>query len=156
MTHSPAAAEAPGFDGLVGALEASQKDASILMDQLATVVRSLVKNVEHERDRGRDNNEEIEASSLVLFETRDDLASSQEVLEAKLGAIDDRLGEAVGVAIFLADGASLTQDELAAFLGPKISKFKIPEHVWFRDEPLPQNANGKFVKRQLRDELAPS
>jgi acyl-coenzyme A synthetase/AMP-(fatty) acid ligase len=25
--------------------------------------------------------------------------------------------------------------------------------VWFRDEALPRNANGKFVKRELRNEL---
>ena len=34
-----------------------------------------------------------------------------------------------------------------------LAKFKIPEHVWFLDEPLPQNANGKFLKRQLRGQL---
>ena len=75
---------------------------------------------------------------------------------AVFGVPDERLGEAVGVAIFLAEGATLTEDELGAHLAPKLAKFKIPEHVFFRDEPLPQNANGKFLKRQLRDELAPS
>jgi len=75
---------------------------------------------------------------------------------AVFGVPDDRLGETVGVAIFLAEGATLTQDELATHLEPMLSKFKIPEHVWFRDEPLPQNANGKFLKRALRDELAPT
>jgi acyl-coenzyme A synthetase/AMP-(fatty) acid ligase len=29
----------------------------------------------------------------------------------------------------------------------------VPEHVWFLDEELPRNANGKFVKRALRDRL---
>jgi len=34
-----------------------------------------------------------------------------------------------------------------------IAVFKVPEHLWFLDEALPTNANGKFVKRDLRDRL---
>ena len=74
---------------------------------------------------------------------------------AVFGVPDDRLGETVGVAIHLVEGSTLTEEELAAHLEPRLAKFKIPEHVWFRDEPLPQNANGKYLKRALRDELAP-
>jgi long-chain acyl-CoA synthetase len=74
---------------------------------------------------------------------------------AVFGVPDDRLGEAVGVAIFLREGTTLTEEELAVHLEPRLAKFKIPAHVWFRDGPLPQNANGKFLKRELREELAP-
>jgi steroid-24-oyl-CoA synthetase len=74
---------------------------------------------------------------------------------AVFGVPDERLGEAVGVAIFLVEGTTLSEEELSAHLEPKLAKFKIPEHVWFRDEPLPQNANGKFLKRELRETLAP-
>ena len=69
------------------------------------------------------------------------------------GVPDDRLGEAVGVAIHLKDGATLDQGGLTEFLAPMMAKYKVPEHVWFMDEPLPQNANGKFLKRELRDTL---
>ncbi len=72
---------------------------------------------------------------------------------AVFGVPDERLGETVGVAIFLVEGTTLTEEELSAHLEPKLAKFKIPEHVWFRDEPLPQNANGKFLKRELRETL---
>ena len=72
---------------------------------------------------------------------------------AVFGVPDDRLGETVGAAIYLAEGATLDESELAAHLAPLIAKFKRPEHVWFVDEPIPQNANGKFVKRQLREQL---
>jgi long-chain acyl-CoA synthetase len=75
---------------------------------------------------------------------------------AVFGVPDDRLGEAVSVAIYLAEGTTLTVEELGAHLEPMLAKFKIPQHVFFRDEPLPQNANGKFLKRQLREDLAPS
>ncbi|MGB1505853.1 MAG: AMP-binding enzyme, partial [Acidimicrobiales bacterium] len=72
---------------------------------------------------------------------------------AVFGVPDDRLGEVVGVAIHLKDGAELDQAGLTEFLQPLMAKYKVPEHVWFMDEPLPQNANGKFLKRQLRDTL---
>ncbi len=72
---------------------------------------------------------------------------------AVFGVPDDRLGEAVGVAIHLKGGAALDQAGLTEFLAPMMAKYKIPEHVWFMDDPLPQNANGKFLKRQLRDTL---
>ncbi len=75
---------------------------------------------------------------------------------AVFGIPDDRLGEDVAAAIVLRPGASLSHDELADFLAPRIAKFKIPATVWFRHDQLPRNANGKFMKRELRDELAGS
>ena len=72
---------------------------------------------------------------------------------AVFGVPDDRLGELVGVAIVRAPGSTLDEDGLRAFLSDKMSKFKIPERVWFLDDALPRNANGKFVKRELRDTL---
>lgn len=76
------------------------------------------------------------------------------VAEAAVFSVpDDRLGEDVGVAIVLVDGESLTEDGLRSHLEPLLAKFKIPAHVWFRTEALPQNANGKFVKRTLQEEL---
>lgn len=73
---------------------------------------------------------------------------------AVFGVPDDRLGEIVGVAIVLAPGAALDQDGLIEFLTGKLAKFKIPERAWFLNEPLPRNASGKFLKRELRDSLA--
>jgi len=77
-----------------------------------------------------------------------------EVAEAAVfGVPDDRLGEIVGVAIVRAPDTSLDDDGLRAFLDGKLARFKIPERIWFMDEALPRNANGKFVKRELRDQL---
>ncbi|MEL6891091.1 MAG: class I adenylate-forming enzyme family protein [Actinomycetota bacterium] len=72
---------------------------------------------------------------------------------AVFGVPDDRLGEIVAAAIVLTPGAGLTQEELTQFLSAKLAKYKVPERVWFLDEQLPRNANGKFVKRELRDTL---
>ena len=63
------------------------------------------------------------------------------------------LGEIVGAAIVLAPGVSMTEDDLRAALDGHIARFKIPERLWFLDDSLPRNANGKFVKRQLRESL---
>ncbi len=72
---------------------------------------------------------------------------------AVFGIADERLGEDVAAAVVLRPGASMTSDDLRVFLSERISKFKIPAKVWFRDEQLPRNASGKFLKRELRKEL---
>ena len=72
---------------------------------------------------------------------------------AVFGIPDDRLGEEVGAAVLLRAGASLTEDGLRTFLAKKLAKYKVPSRVWFLDQPLPRNANGKFVKRDLREQL---
>ncbi|MEM7287937.1 MAG: class I adenylate-forming enzyme family protein [Actinomycetota bacterium] len=72
------------------------------------------------------------------------------------GVPDDRLGEEVGAAVVLSDGASLSADDLRAHLAPLIARHKIPRYVWFMDENLPRNASGKFLKRELRDALDPA
>ena len=72
---------------------------------------------------------------------------------AVFGVPDDRLGEIVGVAIVLSPGASLDDAGLREFLAPTLAKSKIPERMWFLGEPLPRNANGKFLKRELRESL---
>jgi long-chain acyl-CoA synthetase len=73
---------------------------------------------------------------------------------AVFGLPDDRLGETVAAAVVLRAGESLTEAELTDHLAERIAKFKIPATVWFRSEQLPRNANGKFLKRELRQELA--
>ncbi len=72
---------------------------------------------------------------------------------AVFGVPDERLGEAVAAAVVVRPDASLDQAGLTEFLAERIAKFKIPTTVWFRDEPLPVNANGKFLKRELRSSL---
>lgn len=63
---------------------------------------------------------------------------------------DDRLGELVGAGVQLRTGATLTREALSEFLGPHIAKFKIPEQVWFRSDPLPRGATDKIDRRGLR------
>ena len=35
----------------------------------------------------------------------------------------------------------------------RLAGFKVPAHVWIRDEELPRNPAGKVLKRALKDEL---
>ncbi|MCY4036891.1 MAG: AMP-dependent synthetase, partial [bacterium] len=56
-------------------------------------------------------------------------------------------------AVVLRPGAELNADGLRTHLGGRLAPYKIPAHVWFRRSPLPRNASGKYLKRQVRDEL---
>ena len=72
------------------------------------------------------------------------------------GVPDDRLGEEVGVAIFRNPGSEVSAVQIRAHCKERISNHKIPRYIWFVDAPLPRNANGKFLKRELRDSLDPT
>mgnify|MGYP002475889157 CR=1 FL=1 len=79
------------------------------------------------------------------------------VLECVAFAVpDERLGEEVGAAIHLKGGAMLDAPGLREHLATKLAAFKIPRYLWFLAEPLPRNANGKFLKRELREVLDPA
>ena len=69
------------------------------------------------------------------------------------GIPDDRLGEEIGVSIYLKEDTSLTAGELRAFCQTHMARHKVPRYIWFSNDPLPRNANGKFLKRELRDTL---
>lgn len=71
------------------------------------------------------------------------------------GVPDARLGEEVAAAIVLKPGKTLSEDALREHCAAIMAKHKAPRHVWFLDQPLPRNASGKFLKRDLRDQLAP-
>lgn len=72
------------------------------------------------------------------------------------GVPDQRLGEEVGVAVVLKPGESLTAEALRQHCAALIAKHKIPRYVWFMNESLPRNASGKFLKRELREQLSPA
>ncbi|MET0579994.1 MAG: hypothetical protein ABW122_15160 [Ilumatobacteraceae bacterium] len=72
---------------------------------------------------------------------------------AVFGVPDERLGEAVAAVVVPQAGTSLGAAELRTFLAGRIATHKIPSSIWFRDTPLPRNANGKFLKRELRAEI---
>jgi long-chain acyl-CoA synthetase len=72
------------------------------------------------------------------------------------GIPDDRLGEEVGAAVVVAEGREVDPEQLRGFIRERIAGFKVPRYIWLRGEPLPRNASGKFLKRELRATLDPA
>ncbi|MDX3970029.1 MAG: acyl-CoA synthetase [Bradyrhizobium sp.] len=72
---------------------------------------------------------------------------------AVLGVPDATWGE-VGVAVCVArEGAKpVSEAEMAAFLSPKVPRYKMPKRFFFW-EALPKSGYGKVPKRMVRDEL---
>ncbi|MGI8795612.1 MAG: class I adenylate-forming enzyme family protein [Acidimicrobiia bacterium] len=80
----------------------------------------------------------------ALFEHRD-------VIDAAVVGVPHReLGEEVKAIVQLRDGAAATGDDIRAFCAEHLARFKVPEYVELRDEPLPRNPAGKVLKNLLR------
>jgi acyl-CoA synthetase (AMP-forming)/AMP-acid ligase II len=45
---------------------------------------------------------------------------------------------------------------LREHMASRLAAFKVPRYIWFLSEPLPRNANGKFLKRELKEVLDPA
>ena len=69
---------------------------------------------------------------------------------AVIGIPDERWGETLKTYAALHEGAGLTAGELAAFCADRLTSYKIPRLLELVDA-LPRNANGKVLKRDLRD-----
>ena len=59
------------------------------------------------------------------------------------------LGEEVAAAVVVRDGASLPAEELRAHVARDLARFEVPSRWWMRSEPLPTNAAGKTLKREI-------
>lgn len=89
--------------------------------------------------------------NISCLEVEAALYTHPDVFEAAVfGLPDERLGECVGAAVVPRDGAELDAPALRGYLAEHLAAFKIPEHIWFRDEQLPRIATGKIFKRQLK------
>jgi acyl-CoA synthetase (AMP-forming)/AMP-acid ligase II len=72
---------------------------------------------------------------------------------AAIGVPSRQWGEAIGVVVVRAPGATASADELRDWVTQHLRSSRAPEHVEFRDE-LPYNDMGKLLRRVLRTELA--
>jgi len=76
------------------------------------------------------------------------------VLEASvIGVPDEKWGERPLATVVVADGASVTAEELHEFLDGKVAKWQVPERWSFIDE-VPKTSVGKFDKKVLRARYA--
>jgi fatty-acyl-CoA synthase len=86
---------------------------------------------------------EIEAALLLHPQVQD---------AAVVGVPDERWGE-VGVGFVVPrPGVALTPEALAAHLGERLARFKVPRRWHFVDS-LPRTAYGKVVKAELRRQV---
>ena len=67
-----------------------------------------------------------------------------------VGIPSAKYGEEVAAFIILKDGALLTEEEVLDFCRGRISRYKIPTHVFFVDD-FPMTASGKVQKYKLKD-----
>ena len=68
------------------------------------------------------------------------------------GIADDKYGEVPGIVYQTKDGVNLPEDELKAFLAPRLAAFKIPAHFWQVEDPLPRLGTQKIDRVALRRE----
>ena len=71
---------------------------------------------------------------------------------AVIGLRDDDLGNTIH-AIVQADEAVLPRDELLAFVGERLARYKVPRSIEYTDEPIRDDA-GKVRRAALRAERA--
>ncbi len=84
-------------------------------------------------------------------EVEDVVVSHPGVIEAAaVGVPDERSGEAVKIFVVRKD-KSLTAEALIAYCRERMTGYKTPDFVEFRDE-LPKTNVGKILRRKLRDE----
>ena len=63
---------------------------------------------------------------------------------------DKKYGEIVGAFVILKKGADLTEDDIRDYASSRISRYKVPKHVFFVDN-YPLTASGKIQKYKLRE-----
>ncbi|MBV9985056.1 class I adenylate-forming enzyme family protein [Bradyrhizobium sp.] len=81
------------------------------------------------------------------------LASHPAVVESAIVAKPcPVLGERVHAVIVVRE--EITAEALRAFCAARLSDYKVPETILLTTDPLPRNANGKIMKRQLREALS--
>jgi len=92
--------------------------------------------------------------NIYCIEVENVLYEHPDVMDAAVIGIPHRvLGEEVGAVVQVKPGAKVTAEELKAWTAQRLAAFKVPVRIDFRNEPLPRNANGKIMKRQLKDEV---
>jgi long-chain acyl-CoA synthetase len=90
---------------------------------------------------------------IYSIEVENALMGHRDVVEAAVIATPcPVLGERTHAIVCLRR-TSVTGEDLAHHCARLLADYKVPDAFTFRSEPLPRNANGKIMKRVLKDEL---
>jgi acyl-CoA synthetase (AMP-forming)/AMP-acid ligase II len=94
--------------------------------------------------------------NIYAAEVEDVLYAHPAVTDCALVGIPHRtLGEQPAAVVHLAPGTHADQAELQAWVRARLAAFKVPVAIRFVEATLPRNANGKILKRDLRQMFAP-
>jgi acyl-CoA synthetase (AMP-forming)/AMP-acid ligase II len=89
--------------------------------------------------------------NIYSIEVENVLYDHPAVIDAALvGLPHHTLGEEPAAVVQLAAGATATEAELKAWVRERLAIFKTPVRVIFLGHPLPRNANGKILKKDLK------
>jgi acyl-CoA synthetase (AMP-forming)/AMP-acid ligase II len=101
---------------------------------------------------GRDDEMIVSGGENVFpQEVEDCLARHEAVAEVAAVGVDDAdYGKRLRAFVALKGGASVTEDDLKAWVKKNLARYKVPREIVFLDE-LPRNATGKVLKRDLVD-----
>jgi fatty-acyl-CoA synthase len=93
-------------------------------------------------------------SNIYPREVEEKILTHPDIGEVAVLGVPDPVWGEVGVAVCVArEGArQVTEADMAAFLAPKVPRYKMPKRFFFWDA-LPKSGYGKIPKRLVRDEL---
>jgi long-chain acyl-CoA synthetase len=71
---------------------------------------------------------------------------------AAIGLPHEKLGEELAVVLNFKPGKTASADELQTFVADQLAGFKVPSQVFITEQPLPRNATGKLLKKDLKEQ----
>ena len=90
--------------------------------------------------------------NVYCIEVENALYEHPAIMDAAVVGIPHKvLGEEVGAVVQMAPGKSVSVEELKAHVGKQLAAFKVPVQIDIQSDPLPRNANGKILKKDLRE-----
>jgi long-chain acyl-CoA synthetase len=92
----------------------------------------------------------VNAENVFPTEVEFRLDAHADVVESAVFGVDDALtGQAIRAAVVIRPASTVTTADLAAWCREAMAAYKVPTQWDVRVEPLPRNASGKIVKREL-------
>jgi long-chain acyl-CoA synthetase len=92
--------------------------------------------------------------NIYCVEVEGVLCEHPAVMDAALvGRPHAVLGEEPVAFVSTKPHATVGEAELQAFVAERLARFKVPVAVFVRHQPLPRNANGKILKKDLKKEV---
>jgi acyl-CoA synthetase (AMP-forming)/AMP-acid ligase II len=89
--------------------------------------------------------------NISAAEVEAEIYARAEIAEACVfGMPDERLGEVPCAVLHLQEGAAIDEASLRSFLEGRMARFKVPDQIFFSDDPLPRLGTGKIDRRSVK------